>query len=68
MYISIICNKRAKLMDVVGALAPTVFLTRPKIIHISVPLFLPHPEDVCTYTYLHPRYLVQFAASEYASL
>ena len=33
-------------MDAVGALAPTVFLPRPEIIHISVPLFLPRPEVV----------------------
>ena len=36
----------AELMGAVGALAPTVFLPRPKIIHISVPLFLPRPEVV----------------------
>ena len=33
-------------MGAVGALAPTVFLPRPEIIHISVPLFLPRPEVV----------------------
>ena len=33
-------------MGAVGALAPTVFLPRPKIMHISVPLFLPRPEVV----------------------
>ena len=38
--------KGAKLMGAVGALAPTVFLPRPEIIHISVPLFLPRPEVV----------------------
>ena len=43
-------HKGAKLMGAVGALAPTVFLTRPKIIHISVPLFLPCPEDVLILT------------------
>ena len=31
-------------MGAVGALAPTVFLPRPEIIHINVPLFLPRPE------------------------
>ena len=36
----------AELMGAVGALAPTVFLPRPEIIHISVPLFLPRPEVV----------------------
>ena len=36
----------AKLMGVVGALAPTVFLPCPEIIHISVPLFLHRPEVV----------------------
>ena len=40
--------KGAHLMGAVGALAPTVFLPRPEIIHISVgiPLFLPCPEVV----------------------
>ena len=37
-------NKGAHLMGAVGALAPTVFLPRPEIIHINVPLFLPRPE------------------------
>ena len=50
-------------MGAVGALAPTVFLPRPEIIHISVPHFLPRPEVVLIY--LHPCYLVQFGASEY---
>ena len=36
----------AELMGAVGALAPTVFLPRPEIIHINVPLFLPRPEFV----------------------
>ena len=39
-------TKGAELMGAVGALAPTVFLPRPEIIHISVPLFLPRPEVV----------------------
>ena len=42
---TVICNG-AELMGAVGALAPTVFLPRPEIIHISVPLFLPRPEVV----------------------
>ena len=41
------CNG-AELMGAVGALAPTVFLPRPEIIYISVPLFLPRPEVVLT--------------------
>ena len=49
-------------MGAVGALAPTVFLPNPEIIHTSVPLFLPRPEVVLIY--LHPCYLVQFGASE----
>ena len=36
----------AELMGAVGALAPTVFLPHPEIIHISVPLFLPRPDVV----------------------
>ena len=44
MYFIII--KGAKLMGAVGALAPTVFLPCPEIMHISVPLFLPRPEVV----------------------
>ena len=36
----------AELMGAVGALAPTVFLPRPEIIHISVPLFSAPPEVV----------------------
>ena len=49
--IATLINKRqmcngAELMGAVGALAPTVFLPRPKIIYISVPLFLPRPEVV----------------------
>ena len=36
-------------MGAVGALAPTVFLPRPEIIHICVPLFLPRPEVI----YIH---------------
>ena len=40
----------AKLMGAVGALAPTVFLPRPEIIQISVPLFLPRPEVVLILT------------------
>ena len=47
-------------MGAVGALAPTVFLPRPKIIHISVPLFCPAPKLLL---YMHPRYLVQLGAS-----
>ena len=39
-------SKGAELMGTVGALAPTVFLPHPEIIHISVPLFLPRPEVV----------------------
>ena len=31
-------------MGAVGALAPTVFLPRPEIIHTNVPNFLPRPE------------------------
>ena len=46
-------HKGAKLMGAVDALAPTVFLTRLKIIHISVPLFLPHPEDLLILTCTH---------------
>ena len=46
-------HKGAKLMCAVGALAPTVFLTRPEIIHINVPLFLPRPEDVLILTCTH---------------
>ena len=42
----------AELMGAVGALAPTVFLPRPEIIYISVPLFLPRPE-VVLYTCTH---------------
>ena len=42
----------AKLAGAVGALAPTVFLPRPKIILINVPLFLPRPE-VVLYTCTH---------------
>ena len=38
--------KGVKLMGAVGALAPTVFLPRPEIIHICVPLFLPRPEVI----------------------
>ena len=43
-------------MGAVGALAPTVFLPRPEIIHTSVPLFLPHPEVVfiCAPTLFSP--------------
>ena len=41
---------------------PTVFLPRPEIVHISVPLFLPRLK---LYLYLHPCYLVQFGASDY---
>ena len=48
--------------ELMGALAPTVFLPRPEIIHISVPLFCPAPK---LYLYLHPCYLVQFGASDY---
>ena len=33
-------------MGAVGALAPTVFLPRPEIIHINAYLFLPRPEVV----------------------
>ena len=47
-------------MGAVAALAPTVFLPCPEIIHISEPLFLPAPK---LYLFLHPRYLVQFDAS-----
>ena len=36
----------AELMGAVGALAPTVFLPRPEIILINVPLILPRPEVV----------------------
>ena len=39
-------TKGVKLMGAVGALAPTVFLPRPEIIHICVPLFLPRPEVI----------------------
>ena len=39
-------GKGVKLMGAVGALAPTVFLPRPEIIHICVPLFLPCPEVI----------------------
>ena len=39
-------SRGAELMGAVGALAPTVFLLCPKIIHISVPLFLTRPEVV----------------------
>ena len=42
----------AELMGAVGALAPTVFLPRPEIIHISVPLFSAPPRS-CTYTCTH---------------
>ena len=45
-------GKGAELMGAVGALAPTVFLPRPEIIYISVPLFLPRPE-VVFYTCTH---------------
>ena len=45
----IIIHKGAHLMGAVGALAPTVFLPRPEIIHICVPLFLPRPEVI----YIH---------------
>ena len=41
-----IIGKGAEPMGAVGALAPTVFLPHPEIIHISVPLFLPRPEVV----------------------
>ena len=41
-----VMHKGAELMGAVGALAPTVFLPHPEIIHISVPLFLPRPEVV----------------------
>ena len=43
-------------MGAVGALAPTVFLPRPEIIHTSVPLFLPRPEVVfiCAPTLFSP--------------
>ena len=48
-------------MGAVGAIAPTVFLPRPEIIHISVYLFFcPAPK---LYLYLHPHYLVRFGAS-----
>ena len=46
-------HKGAKLMGAVGALAPTVFLTHPEIIHISVPLFLPRPKDIFILTCTH---------------
>ena len=50
-------------MGAVGALAPTVFLPRPEIIHISVYLFFcPAPK---LYLYLHPHYLVQFGAGDH---
>ena len=53
-------------MGAVGAIAPTVFLPRPEIIHISVYLFFcPAPK---LYLYLHPRYLVHFGASGYLHL
>ena len=42
-------------MGAVGALAPTVFLPRPEIIHISVPLFSAPPRS-CTYTCTHAIY------------
>ena len=42
---SAIC-KGAHLMGAVGALAPTVFLHCPEIIHICVPLFLSRPEVI----------------------
>ena len=45
----------AELMGAVGALAPTVFLPRPEIIHISVPLFSAPPRS-CTYTCIHAIY------------
>ena len=47
--------------ELVGALAPTVFLPRPEIVHIRVPVFLPRPEVVLI---LAPMlcYLVQFGA------
>lgn len=50
-----IMSKGAHLMGAVGALAPTVFLPRPEIIHICIPLFLPRPEVIyivytCTHT------------------
>ena len=48
-------------MGAAGALAPTVLLPRPEIIHIIVPLFMPRPK---LYLYLHPCYLVQFGASD----
>ena len=47
MYIcTYIILNGAELMGAVGALAPTVFLPRPEIIYISIPLFLPRPEVV----------------------
>ena len=43
-------------MGAVGALAPTVFLPRPEIIHICVPLFLPRLEVIfmCAPTLFSP--------------
>ena len=46
-------HRGAKLMGAVGAHTPTVFLARPEIIHISVRLFLPRPEDVLILTCTH---------------
>ena len=50
-----------------GALAPTVFLPRPTIIHVNVYLFLPRPEVVSVQcaVYMHPRYSVQLGASDH---
>ena len=49
-------TKGAHLMGAVGVLAPTVFLPCPEIIHTSVPLFWPRPEDVfiCAPTLFSP--------------
>ena len=54
--------KGAHLMGAVGALAPTVFLPRLEIIHINVPLFLPHSK---LYLHMDPHYLVQLGPSDH---
>ena len=54
--------KGAHLMGAVGALAPTVFLPRLEIIHINVPLFLPHSK---LYLHMDLHYLVQLDPSDH---
>ena len=54
--------KGAELMGAVGALAPTVFLPPQNYTYECTSFFCPAPN---LYLYLHPRYLVQFGASEH---